>query len=335
MVTIEPIADALCHFGTYSRIDEVTCSYLDSRCANHEELNSIFSRHNSSKTDNRYLNGFGNLPHTTNGYRLHCRTTQPACVNRQTRFATLNINRHSHQGVDETHSICPCIFHTTRYISDARHIRRKLHDKGFIVHLTNGFHHLTSTLCSYSERHTPLLHIRARDIEFDSRYRIQFVDTSSTCSIIVRTATRYVNNHVGRDIFYFRINMLAEVIHTLVLQSHTIQHTACCFSHSWVVVPFARIQRRTLHDDTTNLREIDQISKLQPISECTRCCHYRIHHLQPCYICSYICHVNSFISNTGPSLHTHTFPLTVFSTQQRQAPRPQAIRFSNETSHLT
>ena len=37
--------------------------------------------------------------------------------------------------------------------------------------------------------------------------------------------------------------------------------------------------------------------------------------------------------NTGPSLHTHILPSSVvFSTQHRQAPIPQAILFSNDTS---
>ena len=36
---------------------------------------------------------------------------------------------------------------------------------------------------------------------------------------------------------------------------------------------------------------------------------------------------------TGPSLQTHKLPSTVSSTQHRQAPTPQAIRFSSETSH--
>ena len=35
---------------------------------------------------------------------------------------------------------------------------------------------------------------------------------------------------------------------------------------------------------------------------------------------------------TGPSLHTHKCPSAVFSTQQRQAPTPHAILFSNDTS---
>ena len=36
--------------------------------------------------------------------------------------------------------------------------------------------------------------------------------------------------------------------------------------------------------------------------------------------------------NTGPSVHAHKFPSVVFSTQQRQAPSPQAIKFSKEAS---
>ena len=37
------------------------------------------------------------------------------------------------------------------------------------------------------------------------------------------------------------------------------------------------------------------------------------------------------MSNTGPSVQTHTLPLVVFSTQHKQAPMPQAIMFSSET----
>ena len=39
------------------------------------------------------------------------------------------------------------------------------------------------------------------------------------------------------------------------------------------------------------------------------------------------------VENTGPSVQTQIFPFTVFSTQQRQAPTPHAIRFSSDTKH--
>ena len=39
-----------------------------------------------------------------------------------------------------------------------------------------------------------------------------------------------------------------------------------------------------------------------------------------------------FTSKTGPSLQTQRLPSVVFSTQQRQAPTPQAIMFSSEAS---
>ena len=43
-------------------------------------------------------------------------------------------------------------------------------------------------------------------------------------------------------------------------------------------------------------------------------------------------HVSWLILNTGPSVHTHTLPFTVGSTQHRHAPRPHAIIFSSDTS---
>lgn len=43
--------------------------------------------------------------------------------------------------------------------------------------------------------------------------------------------------------------------------------------------------------------------------------------------------VSWLVENTGPSVQTQMFPFTVFSMQQRQAPIPQAMRFSSDTKH--
>lgn len=56
--------------------------------------------------------------------------------------------------------------------------------------------------------------------------------------------------------------------------------------------------------------------------------------MQTSIIChwEYNYHSNLFTSNTGPAVQTQRLPFEVFSTQQRHAPNPHAIRFSKEAS---
>ena len=72
--------------------------------------------------------------------------------------------------------------------------------------------------------------------------------------------------------------------------------------------------------------------ELKAVTKSSRRGHHRIFKVQTTYF--YIClyHFSSSIENTGPSVHTHLCPSFVSSTQQRHAPRPQAILFSRETS---
>ena len=127
--------------------------------------------------------------------------------------------------------------------------------------------------------------------------------------------------------------MITEVVNTLVLQSHTIQHTTGRFCHSRIVVTLTWFQCRPFHDDATNTIQRHKVSKLQSVAKRARSRHHRILQRQSAYINVQFCHNSRLILNTGPSLHTHRLPSVVFSTQHKQAPKPQAIRFSNEASH--
>ena len=77
--------------------------------------------------------------------------------------------------------------------------------------------------------------------------------------------------------------MLAEIVNTLVLQSHTVEHSHRSFSHAWIIVTLTRLKRCTLHDNTSNTIKWNEIGKFKSISECARCCHHRILQMQIIY----------------------------------------------------
>ena len=61
--------------------------------------------------------------------------------------------------------------------------------------------------------------------------------------------------------------MLTEVIDTLVLQSHAVEHPGRGLCHTGVVVALTGLQGRSFHDDATNPVKGHEIGKLQPIAE--------------------------------------------------------------------
>ena len=63
--------------------------------------------------------------------------------------------------------------------------------------------------------------------------------------------------------------MLTEVVHTLVLQTHTVQHATGRFCHTGVVITFTRMQSRSFDDDTANAIQWYKISKFKAIAKRT------------------------------------------------------------------
>ena len=73
--------------------------------------------------------------------------------------------------------------------------------------------------------------------------------------------------------------MFAEIVHTLVLQAHTVQHTTGRLCHTGIIVTLTRFERRTLHNNASNTIERHQVGKFQPIAKGARSRHHRV--LQP------------------------------------------------------
>ena len=152
-----------------------------------------------------------------------------------------------------------------------------------MVSLAYGTHNACCASGCNAKRHTSLLYVRARDVKLDSWYIVESVYAGGTLGIIVWRRTAYVDNHIGVDILNLRIDVLAEVVYTLVLQTYAVEHTLGCFCHTWVVVALSWIERGTLDDDAADAVEWHKVGKLQTISECSRCGHYGILQLQTAY----------------------------------------------------
>ncbi len=78
--------------------------------------------------------------------------------------------------------------------------------------------------------------------------------------------------------------MLTEVFHTLVLQSHAVQHTTGSLCHTRIVITLTRFQRRTFHDDATQTAKVYKVLKLKAIAKCTTGRHHWVLQCQRTYI---------------------------------------------------
>ena len=152
-----------------------------------------------------------------------------------------------------------------------------------MIALAHGTHYAGCTSCGNAESHTALLYVRAADVELDGRNIVESVDAGGTFCIVVGRRTAYIDNHVGVDVLYLRIDVLAEVVDTLVLQTDAVEHTLCCLSHTRIVVALARIERSALNDDATYAVERYEVGEFEAVAECSRCGHNGILEFQTAY----------------------------------------------------
>ena len=131
-----------------------------------------------------------------------------------------------------------------------------------------------------------MLDVGAGDIQLNGRDMLQLVDTGRTLGIILGTNAGDIHNHVGADILNLRIDMLAEVIHTLVLKTYAIEHSLCRLCHTGIGISLAGLQRSAFDDDTANIFQVHEILELQTVAECSAGGHYGIAELKACYVSS-------------------------------------------------
>ena len=260
-MSIKPLVDSILHLLRNRRINEVGCTNLNGRSTAHQELNGILGRRNAAQTNNRNVYGMSHIPNHAQGNRLNARTAQTTRTDAQERLALLNIHRHTHQGVDERNRIGTLSLHGTGDVGNAGNIRRKLHDEGFLINLSHCLHHAGCTLAGYTESHAAILHVRTGDVQLYGRNLIQLVDARSTLGITLRRMSAHVDNHIGINVLNLRINVRAEILHTLVLQTYAVEHALRRFSHTRIVVSLARLQGSALHDNTANLLQRNEIGK--------------------------------------------------------------------------
>ena len=145
-----------------------------------------------------------------------------------------------------------------------------------MITLTHSLHHTRRPSTGHTEGHTAVLHIRTRDIQFDGGNLLQRVDTGSTLGIVLRRRPAHVDDHVRVDILDLGVDLLTEIVHTLVLQTHAVQHSTGRLRHPGVVITLAGLQRRTLHDNAANTVQRHQVGKLQTVAEGARGRHHGI-----------------------------------------------------------
>ena len=105
---------------------------------------------------------------------------------------------------------------------------------------------------------------------------VERIDTGRTLGIVVDRGAAHIHNHLGADIAHLRIDMGTEVVDTLVLQTHTIEHARRRLGHTRIGVAVAGMEGGTLHDDAAKLMKRNQVGKLKTIAESARSGHYGV-----------------------------------------------------------
>ena len=112
-----------------------------------------------------------------------------------------------------------------------------------------------------------MLHIGAGDIELDGGDGAEFVDAGGALSVVFHGGAADIDDEVGVDILDLGIDVLAEVIDALVLQSDAVEHTAGGLVHAWVVIALAVVEGGALDDDGAYLVEWYEVLKLYAVAD--------------------------------------------------------------------
>lgn len=111
-----------------------------------------------------------------------------------------------------------------------------------MVGSTDGTDNARRTLTGHTESHSTILNIRTADVHLDGRNTVQSVNTAGTLGIIGWTAATDVHNHIRVDVLNLRIDILNEIVDTLILQTHTVEHALGRLGHSRIVVALAGME---------------------------------------------------------------------------------------------
>ena len=183
---VEPRVNAITYLDGHGRVDEVCRTYLDGRSSSHQELNGVGGSHDAAKPHNRNLNSPRHLPHHAQGNGFDGRPREPAGLDAQHRLATLNVNSHTHQRIDERHGIGAFCLTRAGNIGNIRHVRRELHYQRLVVSLPDGTNHTLGSGTCHTEGHTAVLDVGTRDIQLDGGNMLQRINAGSTLGIVVR-----------------------------------------------------------------------------------------------------------------------------------------------------
>ena len=80
------------------------------------------------------------------------------------------------------------------------------------------------------------------------------------------------------------VDVLHEVVYTLVLETYRIDHSRWRFGHTRVGVAFASFQSRSFDDDAAQSAEVDEVGELFSVAEGSRSRHDRVLHDEFSYV---------------------------------------------------
>ena len=155
-----------------------------------------------------------------------------------------------------------------------------------MVSLAYGPDHAGSPLTGDSKGHAAILDVGTRYVELYGRNTLQGIDAGGALGIVLRRRAADIDNHIGVDVLNLRVDVLAEIVDTLVLQSHTVQHALCRLGHTGIVIALACMEGSAFDDDASQTVQGYEVLKLQPVAESPARRHHWVLQRQCAYIYS-------------------------------------------------
>ena len=245
------------------------------------------------------------------------------------RLSRFEIEPHAHHGVDEADAVRACVLAGLGNVRNACDVGRELDDDGFFDRVLHRARDRCGSLRVSAEAHAAAVDVGAGDVHLEPANLRTGVELLADLDVFIeRKAADICHDGLAENARELGKLLGDNRVHTGVLKTHGVKHTALHLSDARLGIAKARIARRSLKGERAEAIDIVEFCELVAVAEGTARGNNGVIERKRAErdVCFY--HLISSLLNTGPSRQTRLGPFTVSIVQPMHAPKPQPMRAS-------
>ena len=310
-------------------VDKVGSADLNSRCAGEHQFDDVLGAHHAAETDDGNAHRFVHLPDHAHRKREECGAGHAARAVGKKRLSRFEIEPHAHHGVDEADAVRACVLAGLGNVRNACDVGRELDDDGFFDRVLHRARDRCGSLRVSAEAHAAAVDVGAGDVHLEPANLRTGVELLADLDVFIeRKAADICHDGLAENARELGKLLGDNRVHTGVLKTHGVKHTALHLSDARLGIAKARIARRSLKGERAEAIDIVEFCELVAVAEGTARGNNGVIERKRAErdVCFY--HLISSLLNTGPSRQTRLGPFTVSIVQPMHAPKPQPMRAS-------